>query len=96
MMDYKKEEKQIRNQINELTVNISNDSHNTKLLHERAGLFTKIQDHGNAINDYIAIIGINPDDDVARVKLDMLKTISRFTNTDIYANPNTNLDPWLE
>lgn len=69
---------------------------NTDKLHERAELYTSIQNQAKAINDYVAILKINPDDRYAKTRLDMLRTIVRLSNTDIYANPNTNLDPWLE
>ncbi len=86
----------VESRIKELSDMISVDVQNTDLLYERAGLYTKIQVLGKAINDYLTILGINPDDKQAKVKLEMLKTITRFSNTDIYANPNTNMDPWLE
>lgn len=66
------------------------------LLHSRAELYTKIQDHSKAINDYIAILKIDPNDKKALVKLDMLQTIVKYTNTDIYASTNTNMDPWMD
>ncbi len=90
------EEKEILRKIKELNSKISKNKNELSLLHSRAELYTKIQDKSKAINDYLAILKANPDDEIARVKLDMLKTIVKFTNTDIYANPNTNLDPWLE
>lgn len=88
--------KEILNQIEKLNLEILDKPENTDLLHTRAGLFTKIQNHSKAINDYITIIKINPSDNIAEVKLEMLQTIVRYSNIDIYANPNTNMDPWLE
>lgn len=90
------EEKDILGKIQELNKLISEDDINIDLLHTRAEMFSKIQNHSSAINDYLAILEINPSDNIAKVKLDMLRTIVRYTNTDIYANPNTNMDPWLE
>ena len=83
-------------QVHELDTKIKSNPNDTGLLHQRAELFTKLQEQSKAINDYIAILDINQKDDIAKVKLDMLRTIVRFKNIDIYANPNTNLDPWLE
>jgi len=62
----------------------------------RAGILTKFQQHGMAINDYSKVLEIDPDSKQAATQLDLLKTILRYTNTDIYASPNTNMDPWLE
>lgn len=66
------------------------------LLHKRAQLYSKIQENTKAINDYIAILESCPSDKEAQVKLNMLQTIVKYVNTDIYASTNTNLDPWME
>ncbi len=62
----------------------------------RAELFYKLNRYGEAINDYRRVLEINPENREAEGKIDILKTILRFNNTDIYANPNTDMDPWLE
>ncbi len=62
----------------------------------RAAIFTKFQQYGKAMNDYSKVLEIDPDSKQATTQLDLLKTILRYTNTDIYASPNTNMDPWLE
>lgn len=49
-----------------------------------------------SINDYITILRLNPADQEACVRLEMLRTIVKYTNTNIYANPNTNMDPWFK
>jgi len=82
--------------IKELNKWLKIEPDNIVLLEQRAAIFEKLQQYGNAINDLKKIIEIAPDNNQARVKIDMLKTILRYTNTDIYASPNTNMDPWLE
>jgi len=62
----------------------------------RAEFFYKLNRYGAAINDYIKVVEINPGNKEAVGKIDIIKTILRYNNTDIYANPNTNMDPWLE
>lgn len=66
------------------------------LFYARAELYYKLNRYGQAINDYMRVLSINPDNKEAAGKIDILKTILRFHNTDIYANPNTDMDPWLE
>lgn len=88
--------KEILKQIEEITDKIQKASNDINLLHTRAELYTKLQEHSNAINDYIAILKLSPADKEVKVKLDMLQTIVRYTNTDIYASTNTNMDPWME
>ena len=89
-------DKKIREQIKKITSEIKDLDNKPNLLHSRAQLYTKIQENSKAINDYIAILKINPKDKEARIKLDMLQTIVKYINTDIYASTNTNMDPWME
>jgi hypothetical protein len=69
---------------------------NIELLHARASLFEKQQHWANAINDYLKILGIDQKDQKAQTRVEMLKTILRYNNTDIYSSPNTHYDPWFE
>jgi hypothetical protein len=82
--------------VGEISELILENNQNTELLHSRAVLYVKQQFYGKAINDYRTILTINDKDKIAAGHLEMLSTIMRFTGNDIYANPNTNLDPWLE
>ncbi len=66
------------------------------LLYQRAKLLMSLGENAKAINDYYDILSIDKEQKLAKVKIEYLKTILRYTNTDIYANPNTNMDPWLE
>lgn len=95
-MGIKSENKEILKQIEKISKEIQDADNKLSLLNSRAQLYTKIQEHSKAINDYIAILKLNPTDKIAQVKLDMLKTIVKFVNTDIYASTNTNMDPWME
>jgi hypothetical protein len=82
--------------VEKLSILISENKNNTDLLHSRAELLIKLQQYGKAINDYRTILAIDLKDKYAAGQIEMLSTILRFTGNDIYANPNTNLDPWLE
>ncbi len=62
----------------------------------RAELFYKLNRYGDAINDYNKVVELNPQNKEAAGKIDLIRTILRYHNTDIYANPNTDMDPWLE
>lgn len=89
-----------QNDINDLFLEVDsllvNDDENIHLLHLRAKLHIKLQKPALAINDYNKILTVNPKDQIAGFQVEHLKTILKFNNTDIYANPNTNLDPWLD
>jgi tetratricopeptide (TPR) repeat protein len=69
---------------------------NTVLLEKRAKLHEKFQQYGKAINDYKSILDNDPENKFAKSQIELLKTILRYSNTDIYASTNTNMDPWLE
>lgn len=73
----------------------SNPTH-LELLHNRAELNIKRQELGAAINDYRMIIAIDKNDKKASAQIEQLQTILKYNNTDIYANPNTNFDPWID
>lgn len=88
--------KEIENLIQKITLLIEENKKNTTLLHLRAELYVKLQQHHKAINDYNLILSKNETDKKAQVQLEMLSTILRYNNTDIYASPNTNMDPWME
>lgn len=90
------ESKDLERQIEDITKKITNTNKDISLLHLRSQLYTNLQQHSNAINDYLTILKLDPTDKEAKVKLEMLRTIVRYTNTDIYASTNTNLDPWME
>ena len=75
---------------------LNENPENTVLLEHRAKFHEKFQQYGEAINDYKKILKINPENKYAKTQIDLLKTILRYSNTDIYASTNTNMDPWLE
>ncbi len=90
------DKKEILDLIKNINTEIKNTEDSIELLYQRADLYTKLQEHSNAINDYIAIIKINDSYKDVQVKLDMLQTIVKYVNIDIYASTNTNLDPWMQ
>ena len=69
---------------------------NPELLDKRAELFYKTGKYGEAINDLNRLLKLKPGDKGVQVRIDLIQTILRYTNTDIYASTNTNMDPWLE
>jgi len=75
---------------------LNNDDANIVLLEKRAKFHEKFQQYGKAINDYKKIVKTDPENKHAKTQIELLKTILRYTNTDIYASTNTNMDPWLE
>ncbi len=89
-------EKETEDLLSEITELIAQLPGQEDIYFARAELFYKLNRYGEAINDYMRVLEINPENREAAGKIDILKTILRFHNTDIYANPNTDMDPWLE
>ncbi len=91
-----KGEEEIRKAISLLSKNLKNGPEDIPLLHVRAELYVKLQNLGQAVNDYRLILSYDENDRIASGQVEHLTTIMRYSGNDIYANPNTNLDPWLE
>jgi hypothetical protein len=89
-------DEEIENLIQQISRIMDSEEPESALLHLRAGLFVKLQQHHKAINDYNLILSKNKSDQKALVQLEMLSTILRYNNTDIYSSTNTNMDPWME
>ena len=86
----------VSNSIKELSELLLTHPAEIELLHTRASLYEKQQHWANAINDYLKILSIDKSDQKAQSRVEMLKTILRYSNTDIYSSPNTHYDPWFE
>lgn len=90
-----KSSEDLNNLIGELDVLI-NKYPKIELFYKRAELLIKLGENAKAINDYNQIIKLDSNQQLAKSQIEYLSTILRFNNTDIYASPNTNFDPWLE
>ena len=90
------ESKEIKQKIKEITQKIDQESSDTKLLCQRAGLYEKLQDFGKALNDYNQVLRIQPGNMKAGAKAEMIKETLQYQNIDIYADPNLYKDPWEE
>jgi len=82
--------------IEQLTTLIAQSDEVVDMFRLRAAIWVKLDEKGKAINDYRELLVLNPEDEEAAMQIQFLQTILRYNNTDIYANPNTNMDPWLE
>lgn len=83
-------------EIEKLNKQIEEQPDNSELYYYRADLYFQQNILGKAINDYRKVLELEPEHKVAKGKVELLSTILRYNNTDIYASPNTDMDPWLE
>jgi len=89
-------EENILKAVKKLNEAIKAQPEDEELYFMRAEFFYKLNRYGDAINDFNKVVEINPGNKEAAGKVDLIHTILRYNNTDIYANPNTDMDPWLE
>lgn len=82
--------------LKELDKLISEKPNNDRLYLLRAEIYVQQNELAKALNDYDKVLEFDPENKQAATKKEIIKTILRFNNTDIYANPNTDMDPWLE
>lgn len=87
---------EIRNHIDQISAIIAQTEKPVELLRLRASLWVKLDEKGRAINDFREILKYLPQDVEAEGQVHLLQTILRYNNSDIYANTNTHMDPWLE
>src|SRR6056297_273379 len=74
----------------------TDDNENIELLFIMAKIYHQTQYFGKAINILQKILKIDPDQKEAKNYIALIQDILRYTNSDIYASPNTTHDPWLE
>lgn len=63
-------------------------------LEKRADTYYKLGEFGKALNDYNKILKTNKDNKIIGSKAEMVHTILKFQNLDIFESTNLNLDPW--
>lgn len=82
--------------LSDISLLIEANKQDIELFEFRALLYEKLELFGSAINDYQHILSLQADHKKALSQISYLKSILFFNNTDIYASPNTNFDPWLD
>ncbi len=66
------------------------------LRRRRAVLLQQTGQYGEALNEWLRVQEVIPDDREAGERIHYLETILKYTNLDIFSDPNTHHDPWLE
>jgi len=70
------------------------DPENTEVLEQRAEVYHKLNRLADAINDLNRYLKILPGDEKIKARKELLQTILKNSQLDIYACTNTHLDPW--
>ena len=67
-----------------------------KLLFYKALLLQKTGSSADAINLYHKILEMDPNNKEAKVNIELIQSIFRHSNKDIFACTNLHNDPWME
>ena len=67
---------------------------NTRVLEMRAEVYHKLNRLADAVNDLNRFLKIEPDNERIIARKDLLQTILKNSQLDVYACTNTHLDPW--
>ena len=88
------EEGRLDNLIESLNNEIKSDSLAIEPKHQLAKVYIKKNEFANAVNLYIEILKIKPNDELAITQKEFVMTILSQGRLDIYACTNTHIDPW--
>jgi len=86
---------EIQKNIDELSQEIEQTATVEKLI-KRAALYEQAQQPSKAMNDFLKILEMDPENKIAKTKMEMLKITMHYQNRDIYAHPNLDNDPWMD
>jgi Flp pilus assembly protein TadD len=75
---------------------LNENSQNTEFMFYKALLYQKTGEFANAINLYNKLLEIEPNNKEAQINIEMMQTIFRHSNKDIFACTNLHNDPWME
>ncbi len=90
------EEKIPEDELRRLTEQLKKHPEDMDTLRQRALLLQQTGQYGPALNDWLQVRELLPDDREAQERIRYLETILKFTNLDIFSDPNTHHDPWLD
>ena len=89
-------EKTPEEELRQLTGHLEEHPEDTEILRRRAMLFQQTGQYGPALNDWLRVRDLLPDDREAQERIRYLEIILKYTNLDIFSDPNTHHDPWLD
>ena len=70
------------------------DATHTEVLELRAEVYHRLNRLSDGVNDLNRLLKLEPDNEKIKAKKELLQTILKNSQLDIYACTNTHLDPW--
>ena len=70
------------------------DESNLEVLERRADMYHKLNRLADSVNDFNRYLRINPNNEELEARKELVQTILKNSQLDIYGCTNTHLDPW--
>jgi tetratricopeptide (TPR) repeat protein len=70
------------------------DENNLEVLEKRADMYHKLNRLADSVNDFNRYLRINPNNEELLARKELVQTILKNSQLDIYGCTNTHLDPW--
>ena len=83
-------------QLEQVKKQLKHHPDDVNLLYRQASLLQQLGRYGDALNILNRILELVPDHYEALHRRELIKSILKFTNIDIFSDTNTDHDPWLE
>ena len=83
-------------ELRQLTEQLEKHPEDPEILRRRALLLQQTGQYGPALNDWLQVRDLLPEDREAQERIRYLEIILKYTNLDVFSDPNTHHDPWLD
>ena len=81
--------------IDELLIEITENSNNTTPLLKLITIYKKLERHVDIVNTCIMILDIDPENEEILYEKNSTQALINQTQLDVYASTNTYMDPWM-
>jgi len=85
---------EIQKQIDAFLIELEKSPNNIEIKLKRADAYVKINEHTKAVNEYIRILELDPDNEKAKIQKEIVHGVVKQSQLDIYGCTNTYMDPW--
>ena len=90
----KLEDKNLEDLTQTLLKELDNNKKDISILHQLAFVYKKTNELVKAVNIYITILELDPENEVAIYEKDVTQAIVAQSQLDIYGCTDTHMDPW--
>ncbi len=95
IFDNKLENSDLHKLIDELLIEITENSKDTSPLIQLITIYKKLERHVDIVNTCIMILDIDPENEEILYERNTTQALIAETQLDVYASTNTYMDPWM-